>query len=659
MALAVAQSKVTLTAASTTTPTTVFTSNTTTGNLIIVGVAYVGVGEAVSSVSDTVGGGTANTYTKAISLSSQANGFDVDIWYCANATGGTTPTVTAHMGNADTNIVVGAYEVSGAATTSVADGTGQTGSGTGTSLPLTTSLTTTNANDILFAVCNQAQTGTAGPSGWTTETTFFSFAYDIVSTATTYPATFTQSPSGAYSSVAFAFKASAGATTVNATVAIAAKAVSGLTVLPQVTKDATFFCAAGAHGTFTCNLGAFGHAILQGKATSTSFNGRNTQLRGVAITPHATGTFTAKVTHNATVAILGNAGSSRFGPVAAPTIVNAIVHLFGFAANNTPINQFLGRAFLTLRAQVPIDQVSINGRATLTLSPLISRNMTFLARGTAKVTATGLVTGAGNVTATLVINGRAAFTTVNPFLTHDAQVVIQAGNPIFTLVEARLALMGHARMTLSPFITRATQVQIRGRATLAPNVTLGGTNNIFAGVHFAGTAAGTFFIPPLPLNAVATINGTATLTLPSTNIISLSATVAIRGRANAPFSAIVQGGIFQNGVLNIRGRAVVTASQFTLVQPTVQLAGLANMLLFPGGTLRAVLGIHGFAALTAQVAKQPLQWSSGNTIQYKVWQYNSEAMVRVFGSSWTATSVGLSFQSVALEVISTEAGWGS
>jgi hypothetical protein len=635
-------------------PTIQFGSNTTSGNFIVVGVMIAGAGQTVNTIADS---GGVNTYTKAIAFA-PANGFSVEIWYALNITGGTTPTITVNTINGGNNMLIEIYEFSGVATSSPADGAGATGSGTSTSCALSAGLTTTNANDLLIAFNNCAQTGTAGPASFTTETNFFQGAYRIVSATSTYTSTFTQSPSDAFGVALFAFKASAGATPVNATVAIAATAKFA-TITPRVTKDATFFCAAGAAATFRCDLGVFGHAILQGKATSTTFTGQSTQLKTERAQGKATATLAPFVTHNASVAIQGSAGASRFNAGSNPTQVNATVHLFGFAANNVVINQFIGRAFLTLRATIPLYQVSINGRATLTPNPQVTRNSTLSVLGKAKLTLAALVTGPGAINATLVIQGRARFTTISPRVMKGAQVVIEAGNPIFIPVQGKVSLMGRARMTLNPLVTKGPQVLIQGRVTLTPNPTLGGTNNIFGGVHFAGRATARFFIPPSSIPGTLRVLGRAFLTPVATNVVSLSATVAIRGRAAGFFSGFTQGGTFNNAVVNLAGRAITTASAFRLVQPTVGISGLANMGLFPGGTLRATLAIQGFASFIPQVPKQLLQWSSGNTLQYKVWQYNTENMVRVLGSSWTATSVGLSFQALAFEIVSTEAGWGS
>ncbi len=199
-------------------PTTVtFTSNIVTGHLIVVGVSYSTSSGSVSGVTDNIAG-SPNTYVLAKALSSQSNSLNTEIWYCASATAGASAPTISVTGASIASFVVGIYEFSGQATSSIADGSGASGTGTGTSLALTTTFTTTNANDLLFAVCNQANTGTAGPSGWTTETTFFSYAYDIVAAASTYTATFTQTPTGAYTSVAYAFKAAASGSVPSASV---------------------------------------------------------------------------------------------------------------------------------------------------------------------------------------------------------------------------------------------------------------------------------------------------------------------------------------------------------------------------------------------------------------------------------------------------------
>jgi hypothetical protein len=74
---------------------------------------------------------------------------------------------------------------------------------------------------------------------------------------------------------------------------------------------------------------------------------------------------------------------------------------------------------------------------------------------------------------------------------------------------------------------------------------------------------------------------------------------------------------------------------------------------------RPAISISGTANFSPRTPNRALVWISANNLQYKVWQFNLEQMVRVLGTTFTVSSVGLSFQSVALELSSSDAGWGS
>lgn len=639
--------------------TCAFTSNPTAGNGLIVFFGCTNATATVSSLSDTL----SNSFT--LITTQTGNGYSSFAYYVKSNNTTAADTVSVSVNSAGGFLDLQIYEIGpGAGNNQITSDqvVGVTSSTNTTSV--TFGPTGTLANSQEFAVAFAIVTGTmaSNGSGYTfNATSAGNFGEYLINSGSTTALTATgvQSPAGKYTGMFVTFYGQAGGTTVNATVAIKAKAVSGLVANPQVIKDAIFLCAAGVHATnFKCDLGVFGHDIILGKATLTS-TGQVLIQRATNILGKAAATFSPFITHNATAAIVGSAGNTRFNGLSNPTFVNATVHLFGFAANQTPIDQFFGRATLRLLSTVPQPLITINGRATLTPNVQVIRNNPTLFAGHARLALTGLVTGQGLVSGSLLIFGRAAFTTLSPKIIRNAQVVIEAGNPFFTVVVGEVGFLGRANLSSGVFLTHNASVLIAGRASLKPVVTLTGTNNIYSGVHFAGRATGTFAILPQAVLGTANVSAKATGTFTAQVLVAINATVAIKGRARAPFMAFVVGGFYNNGVVTVLGKAVLTASAFRLVLPTVNLMGLANLHLYPGDTIRAGLVLKGFAKFTPQVPKQLLQWSSANTLQYKVWQYNSEQMVRVLGSTWTTTSVGLTFQSVAMEVVSTEAGWGS
>lgn len=164
-------------------------SNTTTGNLIAVVIAH--AAGAVSSISDS----QSNTYVQ-INTQTVSSAYVLDMWYAKNITGGTTPTVTAHLASSiQANIIVREY--SGLDTSAPLDqntinnGIGGTASSGNTS-------TTTQANELLIGgLTSLAGTITVG-SGYgnlTSETfsgtTISGYMEDqIVSSTGAYAATF-------------------------------------------------------------------------------------------------------------------------------------------------------------------------------------------------------------------------------------------------------------------------------------------------------------------------------------------------------------------------------------------------------------------------------------------------------------------------------------
>jgi hypothetical protein len=135
--------------------TTVFGSNVSAGNLIVVGVETYNTGITVG-VTDSCG----NTYTQAGSYAT--NGLiKSSLWYARNITGGAcTITVTP---SASAYVSIQASEYSGADRVSPLDSVA-TGTGTSTT-PSTSALTVTNADSLVVACVGQAF-GNTKPSVW-------------------------------------------------------------------------------------------------------------------------------------------------------------------------------------------------------------------------------------------------------------------------------------------------------------------------------------------------------------------------------------------------------------------------------------------------------------------------------------------------------------
>lgn len=151
MAYAIVQTKTGATSGATSF-TMVWSSNTTTGNLIVVVVGI--ITNTVSSITDS----QSNTYTKA--TNGKANSNDVEIWYAQNITGGTTPTITVNTSASGTSSGI-AQEYSGltaSAFDKAVSGTGIAGTASSGNTAATTS-----ANELIVGgVAMGASTPTAG-----------------------------------------------------------------------------------------------------------------------------------------------------------------------------------------------------------------------------------------------------------------------------------------------------------------------------------------------------------------------------------------------------------------------------------------------------------------------------------------------------------------
>lgn len=128
-----------------------FSSNTTSGNLIVVAFAP-NSSVIVSSIADGLG----NTYVQATAPSG-VSGQNVEIWYAKNITGGTTPTVTVTPNFAtNATLVCAIAEYSGLDTISPLDQhLGATGTSTA---PASGAVTTTSANELIFGAAMNAAT---------------------------------------------------------------------------------------------------------------------------------------------------------------------------------------------------------------------------------------------------------------------------------------------------------------------------------------------------------------------------------------------------------------------------------------------------------------------------------------------------------------------
>lgn len=191
-----------------------FPSANTAGNLLVVAVSTY-AGETINTPTDSLN----NTYTQAVTVSQSGNAVAA-IYYAPNCKGG-PDTVTAHISAGD-NMHLHIYEIAGIATSSPLDAAGTSTLNSASSLTVSTTSATTNANDYVFAYFgdnNSQETFTVGSGYGDTEQSESTsgdagFSEDkIVSSSGTQIATATASGTDSITALIVAFKAASGAAT--------------------------------------------------------------------------------------------------------------------------------------------------------------------------------------------------------------------------------------------------------------------------------------------------------------------------------------------------------------------------------------------------------------------------------------------------------------
>jgi len=171
-----------------TTASLAFRSANTAGNLIVVYVVWDNPGTV--TVSDTRG----NTYTAATARQAWGNNWSAQVFYASSILGGSN-TIKATFGTAITSFgIVYLHEYSGLATASPVD---VSASAVGTSASMSSgAVTTTQANDLLFAAGASDNTVTQG-TGFTTRLTGFGNLTEdrVVTTTGSYAGTANQNGS--------------------------------------------------------------------------------------------------------------------------------------------------------------------------------------------------------------------------------------------------------------------------------------------------------------------------------------------------------------------------------------------------------------------------------------------------------------------------------
>lgn len=191
--------------------TSAFGSSVTTGNAIIVGIAYINDASPITSVTDSNG----NIYARIDTIFNSSASMGIDTWISTDVTGGASFTVTVNASAHDIVDVI-AYEASGIPLQGYTDNFGTYSSSTSTNNSVSASVTTAYAKELLihFAMSDQ----TVGT--WTADASFTNLAQvdvaanfagqtKVVSSTNTYAPTLTKSSTAGHAvSIILALKAS-------------------------------------------------------------------------------------------------------------------------------------------------------------------------------------------------------------------------------------------------------------------------------------------------------------------------------------------------------------------------------------------------------------------------------------------------------------------
>jgi glucose/arabinose dehydrogenase/chitodextrinase len=250
-----------------------FSNATTRGNTIVVAVLWSNTGGV--SLSDNRG----DAYAPATTPTTWGSGWSQQVFYAKNIVGGAT-TVTATFASAINNFgVMYVHEYSGLDKVNPVD---VTKSATGTARSMSSgAVTTTNANDLLFAAASSSASVNQGGAGYTTRSTAYgNRTQDRTVTMTgSYTATATQN-GNAWVMQLVAFKADAG------TGDVAAPTVpSGLTATAVSTTEIDLAWTAS-----TDNVGVTGYRISRnGTQVATS---PTNSYQDLGLTPGTSYTYT-------------------------------------------------------------------------------------------------------------------------------------------------------------------------------------------------------------------------------------------------------------------------------------------------------------------------------------------------------------------------------
>ena len=413
-----------------------FSSNNTSGNLLVCLVSSVSGTGVTYTCSDPTNG----SWTQC-SAAYEAENINCTAFYFVNCAGGVSPTVTVDSIPNVTYLNITIVELSGCAASSPLD-SGSPGENSGTSATPSCAITTANPSDIILGIFEGYGSFTADQTLIASSaTTKYLVEYQLVSTAGTH----TFSPTGGGSNWAgymVAFKAASGATTLNSTWTSNPK--NALTLGDQVIRHVA--------------------TLINPKATLTL---TDQALRYIAtlIGPKSTLTMNKQVLADVVLSI---------GPKATLTLTDQVLRKLTTAINP--------KATLSLNDQVLRDvTIAINPHSTLTLNDRVIRNVTLTVSPKVTLTLNAQISGSVTYLDATWFSGPAATLIMANIALADVALSIHAKSAL-TLTDllalnsaisinpkAQLALstqqLNQAQIVINPKVTLVLRGQISGQTS--------------------------------------------------------------------------------------------------------------------------------------------------------------------------------------------------
>ena len=580
---------------------TVSFATTKAGDTILAAV-FVNIGGTINPPTDTQNNiWTADTNYYA------ANSFNtgMQIWRASNIAGG-SDTITVHQSNSGTVgnalVSVNAYEYSGLAMISPVDGSYAESSGCGTASGATGPVTTTNANDLLFAFFADPGGSPLSPgSGFTVRDSFTTGGdpmlaeHEIVSSTGTYTGTATVGGAlGCNEGMMVAYKAAVGA--ISGTISgaggngatVTLSGAASATVTANSSGAYTFSGLASGSYTVTPSLSGFSFSPASQPVTVSSAN--VTGVNFSTVTYSLSGTISGAGGNGATVTLSGAASATVTANASGAYTFSGLA-----SGAYTVAPSLSGFSFSPASQPVTISSANVTGVNFSTVTYSLSGTIS----GTGGNGATVTLSGAASATVTANASGAYTFSglasgsyTVTPSLSGFS--FSPASQPV-TISSANVTGVNFSTVTYSLSGT------ISGAGGNGATVTLSGaasatvTANSSGAYTFSGLASGAYTVTP-SLSGFSFSPASQPVTISSANVTGVNFSTVTYS-----LSGTISGAGGNGATVTLSGAASATVTANSSGAYTF--SGLAS------GSYTVTPGLSGFSF---SPASQPVTVSSAN-----------------------------------------------